>query len=75
MRSRLTEEGSTISRGIALTQGYKDIGYLRSDPALISIREERYFQLLLRPPGPLEPNRNPPSVEQLPLNLFFRHRS
>jgi TPR repeat protein len=36
----------------ALKQGYKDIGYLRSDPALISIREERYFQLLLRPPGP-----------------------
>ncbi len=36
----------------ALKLGYKDIGYLRSDPALISIREERDFQLLLRPPGP-----------------------
>lgn len=30
-----------------LAQGYKAIGYLRSDPALISIREERDFQLLL----------------------------
>ena len=36
----------------ALKLGYKDIGYLRSDPALISIREERDFQLLLTPPGP-----------------------
>lgn len=32
----------------ALKQGYKNIGYLRSDPALDSIREEREFQLLLR---------------------------
>ena len=36
----------------ALKQGYKDIGYLRSDPALNSIREERDFQLLLRPHNP-----------------------
>ena len=36
----------------ALKQGYKDIGYLRSDPALHSIREERDFELLLRPHGP-----------------------
>jgi tetratricopeptide (TPR) repeat protein len=36
----------------ALKQGYKDIGYLRSDPALNSIREERDFQLLLRPYSP-----------------------
>jgi thioredoxin-like negative regulator of GroEL len=33
----------------ALKQGYKDISYLRSDPALQSIREERDFQLLLKP--------------------------
>ena len=32
----------------ALKKGYKDIGYLGSDPALNSIREERDFQLLLR---------------------------
>jgi tetratricopeptide (TPR) repeat protein len=36
----------------ALKQGYKDIGYLRSDPALTDIREERDFQLLLKPSGP-----------------------
>ena len=36
----------------ALKQGYRDIGYLRSDPALNSIREERDFQLLLRPYSP-----------------------
>jgi tetratricopeptide (TPR) repeat protein len=36
----------------ALKQGYKDIGYLGSDPALNSIREERDFQLLLRPYSP-----------------------
>lgn len=36
----------------ALKQGYKDIGYLGSDPALNSIREERDFQLLLRPYTP-----------------------
>jgi tetratricopeptide (TPR) repeat protein len=36
----------------ALKQGYKDIGYLGSDPALQSIREERDFQLLLRPYTP-----------------------
>jgi tetratricopeptide (TPR) repeat protein len=36
----------------ALKQGYRDIGYLRSDPALNSIREERDFQLLLRPYNP-----------------------
>lgn len=36
----------------ALKQGYKDINYLRSDPALQSIREERDFQLLLRPHSP-----------------------
>ena len=36
----------------ALKQGYKDIGYLRSDQALNSIREERDFQLLLRPYTP-----------------------
>jgi protein O-mannosyl-transferase len=36
----------------ALKQGYKDIGYLRSDPALHSIRDERNFQLLLRPYSP-----------------------
>jgi tetratricopeptide (TPR) repeat protein len=36
----------------ALKQGYKDIGYLRSDPALHSIREERDFELLLRPHSP-----------------------
>ena len=36
----------------ALNQGYTDMGYLRSDPALNSIREERDFQLLLRPYGP-----------------------
>ncbi len=36
----------------ALKQGYKDISYLRSDPALQSIREERDFQLLLRPHSP-----------------------
>jgi tetratricopeptide (TPR) repeat protein len=36
----------------ALQQGYKDIGYLRSDPALQSIREERDFQLLLKPYSP-----------------------
>lgn len=36
----------------ALKQGYKDISYLQSDPALINIREERDFQLLLKPPGP-----------------------
>jgi tetratricopeptide (TPR) repeat protein len=36
----------------ALKQGYTDMGYLRSDPALNSIREERDFQLLLRPYGP-----------------------
>jgi len=32
----------------ALKQGYKDISYLRSDPALHEIRDEREFQLLLR---------------------------
>jgi tetratricopeptide (TPR) repeat protein len=32
----------------ALGQGYKDISYLRSDPALHGIRDERDFQLLLR---------------------------
>ena len=36
----------------ALKQGYRDIGYLKSDPALNSIREERDFQLLLRPYSP-----------------------
>ena len=36
----------------ALKQGYKDIGYLGSDPALNSIREERDFQLLLKPYSP-----------------------
>lgn len=36
----------------ALKQGYKDIGYLRSDPALDSIREERDFELLLIPHSP-----------------------
>jgi tetratricopeptide (TPR) repeat protein len=36
----------------ALKQGYKDISYLRSDPALRSIRHERDFQLLLRPHSP-----------------------
>jgi tetratricopeptide (TPR) repeat protein len=36
----------------ALKQGYKDISYLRSDPALHGIRDEREFQLLLRPHGP-----------------------
>ena len=36
----------------ALKLGYKEIGYLRSDPALNSIREERDFQLLLRPHNP-----------------------
>jgi thioredoxin-like negative regulator of GroEL len=33
----------------ALKQRYRDIGYLRSDSALNSIREERDFQLLLKP--------------------------
>jgi tetratricopeptide (TPR) repeat protein len=32
----------------ALEQGYKDISYLRSDPALHGMRDERDFQLLLR---------------------------
>ena len=32
----------------ALKQGYKDISYLRSDPALHGIRDERDFQLLLQ---------------------------
>jgi tetratricopeptide (TPR) repeat protein len=36
----------------ALKQGYKDITYLRSDPALHGIRDEREFQLLLRPYSP-----------------------
>jgi superkiller protein 3 len=36
----------------ALKQGYRDIGYLRSDPALNSIRQERDFELLLRPHSP-----------------------
>jgi tetratricopeptide (TPR) repeat protein len=36
----------------ALKQGYKDVGYLRSDPALNNIREERDFQMLLRPHSP-----------------------
>ena len=36
----------------ALKQGYNDIGYLGSDPALNSIREERDFELLLRPHSP-----------------------
>ena len=36
----------------ALKQGYKDIGYLGSDPALNSIRDERDFQLLLKPYSP-----------------------
>jgi tetratricopeptide (TPR) repeat protein len=36
----------------ALNQGYKDISYLRSDPALHEIREEREFQLLLRSHSP-----------------------
>jgi thioredoxin-like negative regulator of GroEL len=36
----------------ALKQGYKDIGYLRSDPAVYSIREERDVELLLRPHSP-----------------------
>jgi tetratricopeptide (TPR) repeat protein len=36
----------------ALKQGYKDIGYLRSDPALHGMRDERDFQLLLRPHNP-----------------------
>jgi tetratricopeptide (TPR) repeat protein len=36
----------------ALKQGYKDISYLRSDPALHEIREEREFQLLLRSHSP-----------------------
>ena len=36
----------------ALKQGYKDIGYLGSDPALNSMREERDFQLLLKPYSP-----------------------
>ncbi|HEY6365127.1 MAG TPA: tetratricopeptide repeat protein [Candidatus Binatia bacterium] len=36
----------------ALQQGYKDIRYLRSDPAFHGIRDERDFQLLLRPYSP-----------------------
>jgi tetratricopeptide (TPR) repeat protein len=36
----------------ALKQGYKDVSYLRSDPALHGLRDEREFQLLLRPYGP-----------------------
>jgi hypothetical protein len=36
----------------ALQQGYKDINYLGSDPALISIRKEKHFQSLLRPYSP-----------------------
>src|SRR5215475_13992605 len=36
----------------ALKQGYRDINYLGSDPALNSIREERDFQLLLKPYSP-----------------------
>src|SRR5262245_14986114 len=36
----------------ALKQGYKDINYLGSDPALNSIREDRDFQLLLKPYSP-----------------------
>lgn len=39
----------------ALQQGYKDISYLKSDPALQSLHEEREFQLLLRPHS----NQNP----------------
>jgi tetratricopeptide (TPR) repeat protein len=39
----------------ALKQGYTDIRYLKSDPALHSIREERDFQLLLKPHS----NQNP----------------
>lgn len=36
----------------ALKQGYKDLGYVQSDPAFESIREERDFQLLLKPSTP-----------------------
>lgn len=35
----------------ALKLGYKDISYLRSDPALHEIHDEREFQLLLRSHG------------------------
>ena len=33
--------------GKAIGQGYKDIAYLKTDPAFANIREERDFQLLL----------------------------
>jgi tetratricopeptide (TPR) repeat protein len=36
----------------ALKQGYKDLRYLRSDPALHGLRDERDFELLLRSHSP-----------------------
>jgi tetratricopeptide (TPR) repeat protein len=33
----------------ALQKGYKDLAYVRSDPAFFNLREERDFQLLLLP--------------------------
>src|SRR5207302_6983413 len=47
-----SRDSSTPLNCLDLKGGYKDIGYLRSDPALMSIREERDFQLLLRPSDP-----------------------
>jgi tetratricopeptide (TPR) repeat protein len=57
----------------ALKQRYRDIGYLRSDPALNSIREERDFQLLLKPYIPLGP-KNRANAAQFPRKLFLYDR-
>mgnify|MGYP003693699453 CR=1 FL=1 len=53
----------------ALKQGYTDMGYLRSDPALNSIREERDFQLLLRPYESLEPKNR----ARLSISVYLRY--
>lgn len=39
----------------ALMQGYTDMGYLRSDPALNSIREKRDFSIVIETVQSLEP--------------------
>lgn len=55
----------------ALKQGYKDIGYLRSDPALHSIRAERDFELLLRPHLESKESKIRASAAQFPPRLFL----
>jgi Flp pilus assembly protein TadD len=43
--------------GKAIRQGYKDLGYVRSDPAFKEMREERDFQLLLNLSTPANQSR------------------